>query len=130
MHLILVINKYTRVVGTASSSIGAFGVKSYSQKNLNYNNKPLDNYNQPSNQEDQYHKPVFDDYVDKLRDMKNSYEDINEYKPKYSEGPYRDYDRGQSRGNISGKILFWLFFTKKTGNKISYRRRSKEIAEL
>jgi hypothetical protein len=123
MHLILVINKYTRVVGTASSSIGAFGVKSYSQKNLNYNNKP-------SNQEDQYHKPVFDDYVDKLRNMKNSHEDINEYKQKYSEDPYRDYDRGQSRGNISGKILFWLFYTRKTGNKISYRRRNKKIPEF
>lgn len=53
----------------------------------------------------QHQTKTFDGYVDKVRNMGNSYDNEISYQPKYVEDPYRDYDRVQSRGNVSGMIL-------------------------
>lgn len=101
--------QYIRVVGTTSinpSPLYSGGIEnSYIPKQKEYNV-----YKPNFAPEPDYQKPVFDDYVDKLRNIENSYEQEAKYRERTYDNQYENYERIPSRGNVSGKHLYFSIY--------------------
>ncbi|CAI2372837.1 unnamed protein product [Moneuplotes crassus] len=90
--------KYYRVAGASSTSasfiqpsrnIQAFGTKEENSMGLNYS----------YNQEPDYQKPIFDEYANKLRNLKYSEEPEYSFKKQVHDNPYHGEERIPSRGS-------------------------------
>lgn len=102
MLLILVINKYQRVVGLASSNYSGFSRKTqqpkqYEKPKVEYNSYKPQEYEEKPSYSNQY-----DNYEEKLSNRQ--YEFDNPYS-KPIEDSYNYHPRAHSRGNVSGKTI-------------------------